>query len=346
MAWRCEVYFKSEGTFLFGYAPIPDKASYWRFHEPILVLGPEPTPEALGRAVRQVLDRPVPEPAGSKDTLDFTSGKALRAVGIKGWSGLQSSSRSFLVEDEGTRVKITAYPLEPATCAREPGEIGRLLLELRPRCPVSAPLTPPRPGSSYSRRSGQAAISGGIPQTFGYKTDWLVIDTTDAAAVVSALGLKNVRPATWDINPYGPDGVFVSPSVLGWTYVLDTWREPGSPEFAPLLEDLSRRFGEVQYFGTYRVVGFHAWVKAVDGRIVRGYWVSDDGVTDIGELTPEEQELGFANFVNSQTADGDWDEIGYPGEEDVMRIAGRWSINPQELDAYDSKGPGFLGRRT
>ncbi len=27
-----------------------------------------------------------------------------------------------------------------------------------------------------------------------------------------------------------------------------------------------------------------------------------------------------------------------------MRIAGKWSINPQELDAYDSEGPGFLGQ--
>ena len=32
-----------------------------------------------------------------------------------------------------------------------------------------------------------------------------------------------------------------------------------------------------------------------------------------------------------------------PEEEDVMRIAGRWSLNPQEIDAYESRGFGFLG---
>ncbi len=32
------------------------------------------------------------------------------------------------------------------------------------------------------------------------------------------------------------------------------------------------------------------------------------------------------------------------GATDVMRIAGKWSINPQELDAYGSEGPGFLSQ--
>ena len=65
---------------------------------------------------------------------------------------------------------------------------------------------------------------------------------------------------------------------------------------------------------------------------------------DVGELTPAEEELGFARLINSRTVGGDWEEVGFPDEEDVMRIAGKWSINPQELDAYDSEGPGFLGK--
>jgi hypothetical protein len=187
----------------------------------------------------------------------------------------------------------------------------------------------------------------GTPQPFGYKLRWIVVDTTDASTLASALGLTDVRPATWDIDPYRHEGVFVSPSVLGWTYVLGLHVEPGFPQFVPLLEDLSRHFGEVQYFSTHRVVDLQAWVKAINGRIVRGFcWVGDRGeiVMDVGELTAEEEELGFSRFINSRTVEGDWGKVDFPDEEDVMRIAGRWSINPQELDAYASVGPGVLGR--
>jgi hypothetical protein len=165
--------------------------------------------------------------------------------------------------------------------------------------------------------------------------------------VVSALGLKDVRAATWDIDPYHPRGVFVSPSVLGWTFVLGLDIEPHNPEFRPFLEDLSRRFGEVQYFATQRVVDLQAWAKATNGRVTRAYrWLGESGEVfpDIGDLTPEEQELGFSRFINSRTLGGDWEEADFPDEEDVMRIAGKWSVNPQELDAYDSEGPGFLGQ--
>src|SRR5262249_8783890 len=162
--------------------------------------------------------------------------------------------------------------------------------------------SPARLGTSYRRHV--PATDGGMPQTFGYKFRWIVIDTTDSSAVVAALGLKDVRSATWDIDPYGHEGVFVSPSVLGWTHVLGLYVEPHFPRFVALLEDLSRRFGEVQYFTTHRVVELHAWAKAIKGRIIRGYcWVGERGeiIMDVGGLTPEEEELGFSRFINGRT---------------------------------------------
>jgi hypothetical protein len=115
----------------------------------------------------------------------------------------------------------------------------------------------------------------------------------------------------------------------------------------PLLEDLSRRFGEVQYFTSHRVVELQAWVRAIDGRIARGYcWVGERGeiIMDVGDITPEESKLGSSRFINAQTVDGDWDRVEFPHEADVMRIASRRSINPRELDAYDSEGTGVMGR--
>ena len=121
--------------------------------------------------------------------------------------------------------------------------------------------------------------------------------------------------------------------------------EAGRPRFLPFLEDLGGRFGEVQYFGTHRVVDYHAWARASDGWVIRSYaWLGERGdvLQDVGPKTPEEEELGF-RFIDSTTAEADRDDIELPGEEDVMRIAGRWSLNPQEIDAYNSKGVGYLG---
>jgi len=353
----CDVYFKDEGVFVISWTTDEKNSLMRSIREPVIKLDRAPTSLALGQAVRQALNtsgKSVPETFESFHAMSRSIDEVLRAVGIKSWSRLTSSSGVFSIEDDGSRVKIHAWchspsdlELDDAACGRSPEEIGRLLHELRPSCPVSDALSSARPGRSYGCQRPTRAAAGGTPQTFGYKFYWIVIDTTDASAIVSALRLKNMRPATWDIDPYHHDGVFVSPSVLGWTYVLGLYVEPHFPEFVPLLEDLSRRFGEVQYFSTHRVVELQAWAKAIDGRIVRGYcWVGERGevVMDVGELTPEETELGFGRFINSRTVDGNWGEVDCPSEADVMRIAGKWSINPQELDAYDSEGPGFLGR--
>jgi hypothetical protein len=164
--------------------------------------------------------------------------------------------------------------------------------------------------------------------------------------VVNALGLRHVRRATWAEGLY--KDTFVAPPVLGWTLVEGVRRpEAGDPRFLPFLEGLSERFGDVQYFGTHRVVDYHAWATAVDGRVVRAYgWLGERGevLLDVGPKTVEEEELAF-RFVDRTTADGDWTGLEMPDEEDVMRIAGRWSINPQEVDAYPSVGIGYLGEQ-
>jgi hypothetical protein len=347
----CDVHFKAEGTFVLSWT-IDRKNPICRvFREPIFRLGPAPTAAALGHAVRQALDTSgTPAPEGCGKRLDA----ALREVGLKGWSGLMSSSRLLTVEDNGSRVKVRAWRHRDSdpdpgemTCDCAPEELGRSLLALGASCSISDPLSPARPGRSYRRPKKTPIADGGTPQTFGYKTYWIVVDTNDAGAVASALGLSDLRPVTWDIDPYYLEGVFVSPPVLGWTYVLGLYVEPHFPQFVPLLEDLSRRFGEVQYFTSHRVVDLQAWVRAIDGRIARGYcWIGERGeiIMDVGDITPEESELGFSRFINARTVDGDWDKVEFPHEEDVMRIASRWSINPQELDAYDSEGTGVMGR--
>jgi hypothetical protein len=317
---------------------------------PLLTLPSDPSPNALGWSVRQALDSfrdNVPD--GGVEYRALLAD--LWAAGVCGWSGLNSASQSFSIADDGDHISIHPNGGEAVTSGPDPEEIGRTLLRLLPLCPFSPPLTPPRPGRSYrgpaprARRAqpGVGSPPEDFPVSFGYKTAWLAIDTEDTPAVVEALGLHHVRRATWAEGLYR--ATFVAPPVLGWTLVEGVRPEAGDPRLLPFLEGLSKRFGEVQYFGTHRVVDYHAWAKAVDGRVVRAYgWLGERGevLLDVGPKTTEEEELGF-RFVDRTTVGGDWEGLQMPDEEDVMRIAGRWSINPQQIDAYPSVGVGYLG---
>ena len=59
-----------------------------------------------------------------------------------------------------------------------------------------------------------------------------------------------------------------------------------------------------------------------------------------GTQTSGESELGYEYFDEDHPdSDSDeyWDreDLVYPDEEHVMEVAGKWSINPQTLDALE-----------
>ena len=109
----------------------------------------------------------------------------------------------------------------------------------------------------------------------------------------------------------------------------------------PLLEQLSRQFGDAQYFATHRDVGLHAWARARQGRLARGYgWLGGKDLTlwDEGRRTKQEHDLGF-QFTNGRSPTG-----ASPDEDGVMQLANLWSIDPMSLNE-DFKEPtrGLLG---
>ena len=126
-----------------------------------------------------------------------------------------------------------------------------------------------------------------------------------------------------------------------------------APVVKPLLEGLSRQFEEAQYFGTHRVIEKHVWGRAVQGRLVRGYgWIGERGKTlwDEGDQTPEERGLGF-RFFGERSPDaakeGYWarEDLSYPNEECVLRLAAAWSLDPTTLDQrFQMPGLGVLGK--
>src|SRR3954451_24855595 len=109
------------------------------------------------------------------------------------------------------------------------------------------------------------------PVAYGYKQIWLAVRGAAPRPVALALGLKDLEDSTWKDGielayEQGYDrarqqyrqwqGVFVSPSVLGWTLAvggIGALPTPGIPEWLAWLRDLSATLGHVQSFGTHRV---------------------------------------------------------------------------------------------
>ena len=140
-----------------------------------------------------------------------------------------------------------------------------------------------------------------LPVPFGPRMAWLALDTTDTEAVATALGLREARAATWaeGIDAASQASVFVTPPLGDWTLAVGAALFPPDEAEAfvkPLVERLSRQFGDAQYFCTHRDVELHVCGARRQGRLVRGYgWLGQKGLTlwDEGGQTKEERDLGF-----------------------------------------------------
>jgi hypothetical protein len=217
------------------------------------------------------------------------------------------------------------------------------------------------------------------PEPFGFKVFWFAVKASDPAAVLDALELGEATPANWASGMEAAYGrshkddpwVFISPPVNGWVFVVsfslpyptfETHHDIGR-RFDVLFARLMKRFDDVQFFGSYRVVGFVAWARALKGGPVRIFAFGDDVLANIGEQTPEEAKLGFPNLTGLSPSDaGDYifqmaGEQGaeenalvasglsrrealarvrqyrraIPGETDVVKLAGLWSVDPTKL---------------
>jgi hypothetical protein len=224
------------------------------------------------------------------------------------------------------------------------------------------------------------------PEPFGFKVSWFAVRASDPASVLDAVELREATPANWasgvaaayqgsrEIDPW----LFVSPPVSGWVLAVGFWlpypvaieanRDIGE-RFDVLFSRLMKRFDDVQFFGSYRVVGFVTWARAMKGKPLRIFGFGDDGVlANFGEQTPEEAKLGFADLTGLSPPDAT-DKIFTIEEEnfaemrrleksglssrearvrvrqngrvalldetDVVDLAALWSIDPMRLSDQD-----------
>ncbi|WP_239097149.1 hypothetical protein [Asanoa ferruginea] len=179
---------------------------------------------------------------------------------------------------------------------------------------------------------------------FGPKQAWLAIRGRDPGAVVDALGLRDLGPTPWregvDLAHLTDDRLAVTPPLAGareaeWILVAGRrlFTSESTVEAVALSVALET---EVQFFATHRVGEQHRWVRAVDGVLVRAF----DFVGETGEVTewrgdPDDAEraLGIP-----EAAPADADDL-LVGEDDVARLAARWSIDPTALDGRPAPGP-------
>lgn len=188
-------------------------------------------------------------------------------------------------------------------------------------------------------------IDPDLPVPFGSRIAWLALDTNDTDAVATALGMRAPRRTNWadGIAAAYQASVFVTPPLGDWTLAVGTPLFPPDRAEAfvkPLLERLSRQFGEAQYFGTHRDVEMHIWARARKGRLIRGHgWLGQKALTlwDEGSPTDEEQEL-VGSDEDTESSEPVQAETGgqkpsiQPNEEYVMQLASLWSIDPMTLD--------------
>lgn len=203
--------------------------------------------------------------------------------------------------------------------------------------------------------------TGDHPKAFGYQMAWFAIRTRDTAGVVERLGLTGVIACNWNnglgavySHEHGASHVFVSPPVNGWTFVAGlALPQPMGKAFVdksiPLLLDLGSQFIEVQYYVAYPALDYFAWARVIDGRIVRAYAITDQGVIwNKGKPSKEEKFLGIKLYEvrgeKKRRGNAGTELVLYPTEAHVLQLAGKWSLDPSRLDGMTASAPhGNLG---
>lgn len=197
------------------------------------------------------------------------------------------------------------------------------------------------------------------PVGFGYKCMWIAVKSAEQDKIADELGIDKSQKTNWKSgieNAYN-NSLFITPAIDGWTLIVGYGfpQEESDTELTRmknLLNQLSSKFGEAQYFASHRVVDYHCWIKSIDGKTTRVYGFIGESVENIevfGEETTIEQKYILGNTLSEEAKkDEDYflrEDLTYPDEEMVMEIAESWSINPTTLDQRtDITGLGIVGK--
>ena len=181
---------------------------------------------------------------------------------------------------------------------------------------------------------------------FGGKQAWLAVRDGDPGAVLAALGLRDLGEVPWrdgiDVAYLTDDRVAVTPRLPGaggdWVLAVGRWllRPDTGVDVTVLSDELHT---EVQFFATHRVTELHRWQRAVDGKLIRAFGY----VGQTGDVTSWHGDPDEAERAAGLPAAFDDEATVLVAEQDVLRVAHAWSIDPTGLDARPAPGPLRIG---
>ncbi len=183
---------------------------------------------------------------------------------------------------------------------------------------------------------------------------WFAIKTTKQQEVAEIVGVTHLVKSNWEngIKEAYNKSIFITPVINDWTLVVG-WGLPRGDskdslqKIKKLITALSARFGEAQFFCTHRVIEYHCWMKSMHGNIDRVYSYHGElgeNPNIYGDPTEIELRYNLVDASSKETQPNDSsnnEDLTYPNEEFVMKIARDWSIDPSTLD--DKKYPKSLG---
>lgn len=197
------------------------------------------------------------------------------------------------------------------------------------------------------------------PVSFGPESSWVAIKVKDNVQVLKYFTVRNARLASWE------DGVaytgnhqtlFLTPEIDGWILVLGLDMPP--VRIKNFLVELSKEFGEAQFFTTDTETGTHGWAVARHGEIIRSYFYLGEWVKNLDVEGPPTAVEAKYNLVNTFSEEAQRDDLYvnredlvFPDDDMVMEVAEAWSVNPStlggrtDLQRYGMLMNVFLGKR-
>jgi hypothetical protein len=211
-------------------------------------------------------------------------------------------------------------------------------------------------------RGGHVAVRAGgcytlsvttdLMRGFGYKTGWLAVRRGDVQRVAAVLGGRITGLVAWEegiaASYREPSMLAVTPPLRGaddtdWLLVTGGWiaSEAERLDVGALSIELD---DEVQLFASHRVVEWHRWDRGRAGVTVRSFeYVGETGRVRrwVGTAEAVERSFGLpANFdvTSDDLIDFYGEDDDMIDEEDVMRVAAAWSLDPTSLEGQPANG--------
>lgn len=185
----------------------------------------------------------------------------------------------------------------------------------------------------------------GVIEYFGYKSWWIAIKSENNLEIADFIKQLEETSNQKLIFKYPNWTISITSQKNGWIFVIGELPTGDNNESLEklkiLLEKISDRFGEVQFFASHRIVEYHCWARAINGKILRIYSFlgeSGENIAINGEPFGVERNYNLVNtFSEESKQEGYYDrlDLTFPDESLVMTIAENWSINPTKFSEED-----------